>query len=60
MDVAARIFTAISLSFTSPVTGHLFPGLLQAIGREIERVHAAGVPKSLGAPIIFFRIETNL
>ena len=40
------------LSFTSPVTSHLIPRLLQAIGRE--RVHAAGVPKSTN---YFFRIE---
>ena len=38
-DGTARIFTAIPL-ITSPETSHLFPGLLQAIGRE--RVHVAG------------------
>ena len=40
-------FLRWSLSFISPVTKHLFQGLLQAIGSE--RVHAEGVPERIGA-----------
>ena len=42
-DGAARICTTISPFYLF----NLFPGLLQAIGRE--RVHAAGVPEGIGA-----------
>ena len=43
------------LSFTSPATSHLFPGLLQAIGGE--KVLAAGVPMRIGALIIFSELK---
>ena len=42
------------LPVISPLTNQLFPGLLQAIGRE--RVHVVGVPERIGALKNFGRI----
>ena len=54
-DGVARIFT----SLFSPVTSHLFPGLLQARGGRGARGGSAqsGLPERIGALKIFGRVQ---
>ena len=52
------IFLVI-LSFTSPATNYLFPGLLKAIG-AIEIVHVVGIPESIEDLIIFTELKKSL